>query len=123
MANYIQFVTVDNNTILVEVNADEGASSEGVVKAGLGDRLKQNVIQAQSTFEEALEGVILNNARALLRSVRNLQHLPDTIEVTFALKATGEAQVFAVAKGGGEANFTVKLAWKRDAQNQERDSR
>jgi hypothetical protein len=48
--------------------------------------------------------------------VRSLTESPDELEVTFGLKATGEVGNIAIAKGGGEANFTIKLSWKREAE-------
>ena len=40
---------------------------------------------------------------------------PSEVKVTFGLKATGEAGIFAITKLGGEANFSVKLGWKHKA--------
>jgi hypothetical protein len=34
------------------------------------------------------------------------------MEISFGLKATGEAGNVAIGKAGSEANFTVKLVWK-----------
>jgi len=115
MARYIEFKTSDDSTVLVEVEEEEVAPSEGVQKAGLRDRLKEakdTVAQAQETLNGALERVVRANADALMRSVRNLAELPDDVEVTFGLKATGEAGNFAIAKVGGEMNYSVRLTWK-----------
>jgi hypothetical protein len=38
--------------------------------------------------------------------------------MTFGLKATGEVGNFAVAKACAEANYTVKLTWKREDQEE-----
>ena len=40
--------------------------------------------------------------------------------MTFSLKATGEVGNFAVAKAGAEANYTVKLTWKRERKENEK---
>jgi hypothetical protein len=121
MTRYIKFITSDGSPVLVEVEEDEVAPSEGVQKAGLLDKLrgaKDTVAQAQETLDGALERVVKANADALMESVRNLIESPDTVEATFGLKATGEAGNFAIAKIGGEINFSVKLNWKPISKNE-----
>jgi hypothetical protein len=36
--------------------------------------------------------------------------------VTFGIKTTGEAGMFAVCKVGGEMNYEVKLRWSKQEQ-------
>jgi hypothetical protein len=112
MARYIRFLTADGHEILVEVERDEVSPSSGVVKAGLKDRVEDAVGVAQATYEAALERIIHHSVNAFIQSVRGLPHPPTEVEVTFGIKATGEAGNVAVGKVGGEANFAVKLAWK-----------
>ncbi len=116
MTRYIQYTASDGGTILMEVDEQEVASPEGVVKAGVADTVQKTVARAQSTFEGALDRVVRQNAEAFIQSVRSLTESPDELEVTFGLKATGEVGNIAIAKGGGEANFTIKLSWKREAE-------
>jgi hypothetical protein len=51
--------------------------------------------------------------------VKDISDRPDEVEVTFGLKATGEVGSFAVAKANAEANYKVKLTWKRDKKVQD----
>lgn len=111
MAHYIQFRTEDGDPILVEVEEAE-ASQLGIVRAGLGERIGETVVQARATFEEGLE-IVRRHAAAFIQKLRGLSDPPDEMEVTFGLKATGELGNFAVAKAGAEASYTVKLKWKR----------
>jgi len=46
--------------------------------------------------------------------LRNLPELPDEVEMTFALQATGEGGNFAVAKGSVGVNYTITLTWRSD---------
>ena len=115
MARYIQFTASDGTDVLVEVEPDEVASAPGVVKAGLRETAQKAVAQAQATFEDALQRVLVHNAEALVEAVEHLPSQPETVEVTFGLKATGEVGNFAISKAGGEANFTIKLVWKPGA--------
>lgn len=115
MAQYIQFTDENGSVILVETSESEVYSEDGIVKAGLGDIPKKAVVAAQTVFEQAVHGVIQQNARAFLQAVRSLpaQDQPAGMEVTFALKATGEFGNAAIARGAAEANYTVTLTWRR----------
>lgn len=117
MAQYIQFQSEDGSTILVEV--EEEAYQPGVVKAGLKEKAGEAVSQARAGFEEGLE-IVRHNAAAFIKKVRGLSDPPDEVEITFGLKATGELGNFAVARAGAEANYTVKLTWKREKQQKPR---
>jgi len=112
MAQYIPFTADDGSTILVEV-AEEETYQAGVVKAALEEKVQEAVGQTQAVFEDALD-VVRRVAGAFIKKVRSLGDPPDEVEVTFGLKATGEFGTFAVAKAGAEANYTVKLTWKRE---------
>jgi hypothetical protein len=122
MAQYIRFDdsqgTVSNDGVLIEVDEAEVAFPGGPVKAGVVDRVEETVVQAQATFQGALERVVRQNSQALIQSVRNLAESPNEVEITFGLKATGEVGNFAIAKGGAEANLTVRLLWQREAEKQ-----
>jgi hypothetical protein len=116
MARYIEFPTSDGHTLLVEVEQEEVSPPQGVVKAGLREASQKTVAVAQTVFEDAVDRVVRLNAEALIKTVQNLSDLPDELEVTFGLKAVGEVGNFAIAKGGTELNFTVKLLWKRESK-------
>lgn len=115
MTRYIQFTDEDGSTLLVETDEAEVYSEEGIVKAGLNEIAGKAITAAQMLFEQAVDQVIQHNAKAFLQSVRNLpvQDQPESMEVTFALKATGELGNTAIARGTDEANYTIKLTWKR----------
>lgn len=113
MAGYISFSVPDSGTVLVEVEESEIAGQTGSpIKAGLVDKVKDTVAIAGSTLEEALRRVIGYNVDALYSAVHGVPHPPTEVEMTFALKATGELSNLAVGKLSGEANYTVKLVWK-----------
>jgi hypothetical protein len=116
MTQYIQFTDKDGSTFLVEVDKTEVSSEAGLpVKAGLNEIPGKAITAAQTLFEQAVDQVIQHNAKAFLQALRNLpvQDQPESMEVTFALKATGELGNTAVARGTGEANYTITLTWKR----------
>ena len=115
MAQYIQFSDAEGHVILVETSEADVYSEEGIVKAGLADIPKKAVVAAQTIFEQAVHGVIQQNARAFLQAVRSLpmQDQPESMQVTFALNATGEFGNAAIAKGSAQANYTITLTWNR----------
>jgi hypothetical protein len=101
MATYIEYELEDGTTVLVEVSEPEG----GVVKASR-DQDGNLIKKAGQKFEAALAGV-KPWAATLRRQLNDL--LADEVEVTFGLKAVGEAGNFAVGKVGAEANYEVTL--------------
>ncbi|MCB0011844.1 MAG: hypothetical protein KDE34_08085 [Anaerolineales bacterium] len=104
MASFVRYELDDETTLLVEIDEAETAT----IRAG---RESANVIvEAQTRFREALKG-----ARAAATSVLDeLDSLPvESMDITFNLKAVGEAGIFCVGKLGMEANYQVTLRWKR----------
>ncbi len=115
MARYIEYQTESGSTIWVEVE-EETALAKGVVPAGraIGDKIENAVEEVQTKFEDAM-GVVRENAQTIIDKVKGLSDPPDEVEVTFGLKAAGELGNFAVAKASAEANYTVKMKWKRES--------
>jgi hypothetical protein len=116
MAHYIQFDSPEG-TILVEVDAAEVATPPGVVKAGLGDVVDATVSKAQDTFQSALQ-VVRKNAQAFIHELRSMDFAPDEVEIAFGIKATAELGNFAIGKVNGDANYSVKLKWKKQVEGQ-----
>ena len=108
---YIQFGESDDQRILVEVDALE-TEEEGIVRAGLRDKIQDSVATAQSSLQAALGQIISTNAHALLAAVADLDSRPTQMELTFGVKATRELGNFTVAKAGAEANYTIRLVWQ-----------
>ena len=102
MAVYIEYELEDGTTVLIESSEPE----TGVVKASPKGGIRTT--PARKTFEEALVG-IKPWATALRQQLNDL--MADEVEVTFGIKAIGEAGIFAVGKVGGEANYEVTLKW------------
>jgi len=108
---YLSFADDDGQAVLVEVSVEEIEPAAGVVKVGVGDRLRGTVAAARNSLEGALATVIRANTQAFLAAVDALPEAPDQIEIAFAIKATGELSNLAVGKLGGEANYSVTLTW------------
>jgi hypothetical protein len=102
VTTYIKYELEDGTTVLIESSEPE----VGVVKASTEGGVRTT--SARKKFEEALAG-IKPWAAALRRQLNDL--VADEVEVTFGIKAVGEAGIFAVGKVGGEANYEVTLKW------------
>jgi hypothetical protein len=112
MSRYVSFPVPDGPPILVEVN-DPPPTEPSPTAKGLGNLLQTSVTTAQATFEDALQHAVGTIANAFVQVVHALPNPPDEIETTFSLSVTGDLGSFVVAKVGGEANYTVRLAWTR----------
>ena len=123
MAHYMQFTASHDvgGTILVEVHEDEVSPSEGMVKAGVQEVVKKTVARASSTLEEALKRVVRLNCEAFIQAVHSLSDLPDQVEINFGCTVTGEVGNIAIARGGGEANYTIKLDWNPRVEREQQD--
>jgi hypothetical protein len=113
MSSYLEFETGDGATILVEVDELPATDSPGVAKAPW--RGEAAVDSARRSFTDAMESTINTVATAAHEAIERLARSPSEVELTFALKATGEVGNFAIAKIGGEANFGIRLIWRQTA--------
>ncbi|MEV0177212.1 CU044_2847 family protein [Streptomyces sp. NPDC050803] len=108
------YVSFDSEAVMVEITPSAPSPpGKGPVKAGVGDRLRDGVVQAQQSFEDALGQLIRHTAGAFVRAANSLDDAPTDIEVEFSVKVTGEAGSMVIGKLGGEAHYGVKLAWSK----------
>ncbi len=117
VVNYIQFMAPDGKPILIEVESAEITVPRGVEKAGIKEVTQKTVAAAvaiaENTFEETVERIIVQNAQVLASAIQQAPMRPTEMEVSFGIKVTGEIGNAAICKVGSEANYTVKLIWKR----------
>lgn len=102
MSTYVEYTTEDGSKILVETE-----SSGDVLRGGRGG---VDIQQSGRSFVDALSSIRVS-MKALIAELDLLK--VEEAEVTFGLKAIGEAGVFAVGKVGGEMNYQVTLKWKK----------
>ena len=110
MNGYIEYDMGDGTVLVVETSDDYQG---GVTKASLGGGLvnfsTQSEVEKKLDFESALAGA-KKSIMALKKMFEEAQ--PDEVEVTFGLKAVGEAGGFAIAKASVEVNYQVTMKWK-----------
>jgi hypothetical protein len=109
MRHLVEFPLQDGGTILVQV--DEPVPEGGIVKAASAGEVLE---KAEQSFEDALDR-IKPAAATIISRLRGLSDPPDEIEVEFGLTLNAKAGAF-IAAAGAEANYTVKLTWKREAK-------
>lgn len=119
MTQYIQFPTADGGTILVEVEGEEPA--QGLVKAGLGEKVQEGIVKVRDTFEATIMETVRRNAEAFIRTMQTISDPPAEAEITFGVKAAAEAGYSAIAKASGESTYTVTLTWKRERAEPEKE--
>jgi hypothetical protein len=123
--NYIQFMTEDGGTVLVEVEEQDDTPRGGVTKAsGLKERLQKNIAMAQAKLDEALQSAVKQNVRPFVKSAQDLAKETDAVEmqVSFGLVMIGELGNVAVGKAGAQSNYTVTLKWTPSKESQPRVS-
>lgn len=120
MTQYIQFPMADGDTILVEVSAKEEKVA-GLVKAGLGEKVKEAVVKVRDTFEETMLETVRRNVEAFVKMMRDLPDPPAEAELTFGVNAAAEAGYSAIAKASGESSYTIKLTWKQEKEKPEKE--
>ena len=101
MKQLVEYELEDDRTIIVEVDLPEA----GIERAGRGDE----IIKAKERFGDALEQIkpVAQTALSTLSSIT-----ADEIGVEFGIKLSAKAGAI-IACAGTEANFTVRLTWKR----------
>lgn len=112
MANFVEFPLEGGGTILIEVVGD-AKTQTGFTRAGAADTVKDVAEKANQSFDSAMEN-IRKSSNLLVNKLRDLSQPPDEMEVMFSLKASGELGNIAVGKGGAEANYSVRLKWKKE---------
>jgi Trypsin-co-occurring domain 1 len=116
MTSHVEF-TSEEDSVLVEVDPVTVHARTGEQDAGLGRWAKEHageaVALAQNAFEDAVRRAVRFNAPAFVAAAEALDKPPTEMEITFGLKATGEAANLAVGKVAGECNYQVKMVWKR----------
>jgi hypothetical protein len=103
MNKLMEFTTEDGAVVVVEAT-DSAGGTRLVSRDGGGP-----AAQAVRTFEAALDGVRAATLSAL-RVFRDGSLRPDSVELEFGVKLTAEAGAI-IAKGAGEGQLVVRLAW------------
>jgi len=105
MKKLIEFPVKDGESIVVEV--DEAEPEGGMVRV---TRLGDAIETASQTFEAAMERIRPALA-SIVTIVRDINE-PNEIGVEFGIKMSAKAGV-VIASTDAEANFAVKLTWKK----------
>lgn len=116
MSTYIEFPLDNGGSLLIETSDD--ATSKGGAGFMRGEPTAEAAKRAQHSFEAAMDNV-RHAANQVVDKLRSLSHPPDEMEVTFALKASGEFGNLAIGNLGGEANYSVKLVWRKPEKKDE----
>jgi hypothetical protein len=106
LSDLVEFPLADGSAVVVEAEALRPA------RVTRGGRQDGGVIEkADRSFEAAVERVGPASA-ALVERLRSLANEPEEIEVEFGVKLNAAAGAI-IARTSGEANFRIRVRWKR----------
>lgn len=108
-----QIIIEDDAQILVELKG-----GRGVVDVARSDE-KDLAQKSAEAFNNAM-ATVYTVAKRTATTIRSLKIVdqPDTVEMTFGLKLTSEANALIV-NAGVEAQIEVKLTWKNEEKKQD----
>jgi Trypsin-co-occurring domain 1 len=105
LGQLVEFDLREGGHVLVEV---DGPAPGPVTRGG---RPAELVTKAGESLEQAL-GRIGPAVHGIVSELRSSAEWPEEVEVEFAIKLSGDANVI-IARSGGEANFRISLRWSR----------
>lgn len=106
----MRFSLDNGGSVLVEVGEDE----PGVVRAS---RAREVIESASTSFGTALASV-RDAAATALSQFRDMDVLPDEIQVEFGVRLNAQAGA-VIAKTGIDGHLKVKLTWQRSETRKE----
>jgi hypothetical protein len=108
----VEFPLENGGSVIVEV--EDRTASDRIVRRGLGQAARPGeiAVRAGETLESAFSRV-QPAAVAMVSKLRDLDDAPDEVEVEFGIQLSAEIGAI-VAHTAGEANFHVRLVWKRN---------
>lgn len=98
-----RYQSKDGDEVLVEIEAPEKGGARLVAKA------KDGIVEAQSSFGEAVEG-IKPIADKVMSAIGSLAQEPKETEVSFGIKFSAEVGVI-LTKSSLDATLNIKLKW------------
>jgi len=120
MTKYIEFELENGAKLLVESPDETEKGGSGFMRAGNGEAVKQAVATASQSLEKSFDSV-RESANLLVNKLLSLNERPDEMEVNFALKVSADLGNFAIGTVGAEANYAVKLVWRKKEDKKEKD--
>jgi hypothetical protein len=110
VTHLVEFPLEGGGSVVVEV---EERAPDTVVRRSLGRAARPGEIAATAgeTLEAAF-GRVQPAAVAMVSKLRGLVDAPEEIEIEFGIQLSAELGAI-IARAAGEANFNVRLTWKR----------
>jgi len=108
VAALVEFPLEDGGSVFVE-GADGFRGDGGRGPTGRLPGPGELSVRAGETFQAAIERV-QPAAAALIARLNTLADRPDEVELEFGIQLSAEFGAI-VAKGSGDANFTVRMRW------------
>jgi glucosamine 6-phosphate synthetase-like amidotransferase/phosphosugar isomerase protein len=116
MADYIETQTKDGSTIRIEV-ADTSKAGVGFSRSATATQISTE--ETKDAYDQLLT-TIRHCANGVIETLQNLEALPNSASIDFAVKIDAEAGAM-VAKSREDAQFRVSLSWKQ-AEPEKKDN-
>lgn len=108
MTHYIETKTKDGSTIRIEVE-DTSKAAPGFPRKTAATDVSSEA--AKDAYQQTLQ-TIRACADGLVETIQNLQALPNSASIDFAIKIDAEVGAL-IARSRDDAQFRVSLAWKQ----------
>ena len=116
MTQYIETFTDDGTAIRIEVEADAKMGGVGFARQASPDDVSS--ASTKDAYDQTLK-TIRGCANGVIDTIQNLDALPSTASIDFAIKIDPEAGAM-IAKSGADAQFKVSLSWKQPEPDKEK---
>ena len=109
MKRLVEFPLDQGGSVVAEVG--DSPSATGI--RGLGKDRSTLVEEADRTLQDAT-AAITPPTRRLIARLRSIDNAPDEVGLEFGIQLSAQTEAF-IASVAAEANFTVSIAWRRQA--------
>lgn len=111
MTHYIETQAADGSTIRIEVQ-DTSKPTTGFTRQTTPTNVSGD--SAQETYAQVLQ-TIQGCANGVINTLQNLESLPSTASIDFAIKVDAEVGAM-VARSREDGQFRVSLSWKQPGE-------
>ena len=104
MKQIVEYTLSEGGSIMVETEISDGSGFERASRIG-------DIVKAAQSFDDALES-IKPAAQKIIEKLKDISDPPHEIHVDFGIKLGAKAGAL-IASADAEANYTIKLIWRR----------
>ena len=119
MTQYIETFTDDGIAIRIEVDAISKHGGVGFARQAPSDDVSNET--TKDAYDQTLK-TIRGCANGVIDTIQNLESLPSSASIDFAIKIDPEAGAM-IAKSREDAQFRVSLSWKQPESEKDNEKK